>query len=63
MLNWFNALVCAAVLIILIASAANAIMGLGFDAVSVAGSVFLVLILPVLYKRTTRRASNVRPRR
>jgi hypothetical protein len=52
--DWFNGLVAAAVLVILIAAAGNAVMDLGFDALSLAGAIFLLLMLPILYKMASR---------
>lgn len=59
-LDWFNGLVASAVLIVLIASAGNAVMGLGFDALSLAGAVSMLLVLPILYKRAAHRAKPKR---
>jgi hypothetical protein len=54
--NWFNALVSAAVVLILIVSTGSAAMGLqAFEPLSIAGAVFLLLILPVLLKLASRR--------
>jgi hypothetical protein len=56
MLNWFNALVTAAVLIILIIAAAESLMGLEqFEPLALAGAVSMLLLLPVLYKLAGRR--------
>jgi hypothetical protein len=55
MLNWFNALVTAAVLIILVAAGGNAVMGEGLDALSLAGAISMLLLLPILYKRASHR--------
>ena len=59
MLNWFNALVTAAVIIVLAVCAAEAVMGVReFDPLALAGAIFLLLILPVLYKLSGRRAKE-----
>jgi hypothetical protein len=59
MLNWFNALVSAAVLLILIIAGGNAIIGREtFDPLSLAGAIFLLLALPILFKLTSRRRSK-----
>jgi hypothetical protein len=56
MLNWFNALVTAAVIIILAVCAGEAAMGIReFDPLALAGAVSLLLMLPVLYKLAGRR--------
>ena len=60
MLNWFNALVSAAVLVILIAAGGNAAMGYGFDALSLAGAVTVLLLLPILYKRASHRPRQLK---
>jgi hypothetical protein len=55
-LNWFNALVSAAVLLILIVAGGNSLMGTWeFDPLPLAGSIFLLLTLPVLFKLASRR--------
>jgi hypothetical protein len=54
-LDWFNALVTGAILIILIASGGDAVMGLGFDALAVSGAVSLLLALAVGYRLAGRR--------
>ena len=53
--DWFNSTVAAAVLVVLIAGGGNAMMGLGFDALSLAGAVTLLLMLPILYRLAARR--------
>jgi hypothetical protein len=56
MLNWFNALVTMAVIIILTACAADDAMGIReFDPLELAFAIFLLLTLPVLYKLASRR--------
>jgi hypothetical protein len=55
-LNWFNALVTAAVVLILIVSTGSAAMGLQpFEPMEISGAVFLLLMLPILYRLATRR--------
>ena len=55
MLTWFNSLVTAAVLIILIIAAGESVMGGKSDLLTLAFSVFLLLMLPVLYKIAGRK--------
>lgn len=56
MMNWFNALVTAGVLIILIISAGEAVMGqASFNPLALAGAVSMLLLLPVLLKLASRR--------
>ncbi len=59
--NWFNALIIAAVLIILIVSGGRAVMHDDVDLLALACAVFLLLILPVLYKLVSRRPAKERP--
>jgi len=58
MLTWFNSLVTAAVLIILIIAAGESVMGGKSDLLTLAFSVFLLLMLPVLYKLAGRRPNR-----
>lgn len=53
--RYFNALVTAAVLIILAAAGGNAVMGHDFDALSLAAAVTMLLMLPILYRLANRR--------
>lgn len=48
--DWFSAVVYAAVIYIVAMAIAKALMGGPFDALTVSGSIFLLLILPVLYR-------------
>jgi uncharacterized membrane protein YfcA len=59
MFNWFNALVTAAVIVILAAAGGNAVMGHDFDALSLAGATML-LLLPILYRLASRRPKPFR---
>jgi hypothetical protein len=61
MLTWFNALVSGSVLIILIIAGGEAVMRDGdFSPVTLAASVFMLLMLPVLYKLAGRRPREKR---
>jgi hypothetical protein len=59
MLNWFNSLVTAAVVLTLIISTGSAAMGLQtFEPLELAGAVFLLLMLAVLLKLVGRRSKR-----
>ncbi len=59
MLNWYNSLVPGAVLLILIVSGGRSVMDAEpFDPLSLATSVAMLLILPVLFKLASRRPKD-----
>jgi hypothetical protein len=55
MATWFEATICVAVAYILAISIAAALMGAPFNALSVAGSIFILLSLQVAFKVVTKR--------
>ena len=59
--NWFNVLITAAVLIILMAAGGKVMMHDDVDLLALACAVFLLLALPVLYKLVSRRPAKERP--
>ena len=54
-LTWFNVLVTAAVLIVLMISGGRAVMDNEVDVLALACAVFLLLMLPILYKLAAHR--------
>jgi hypothetical protein len=64
MLNWFNALIFGAVLLILIIAAGRAVSDIQpFEPLELAGAVVVLLILPVLLKLASRRPKERSGRR